>query len=43
MADNAQRDDNEVPSMLAVSNVDEQSTVALYADPVLHALIIIQS
>jgi hypothetical protein len=43
MSDQAERDENDVPSMLAVSNMDEESTVALYADPVLHALIITES
>ena len=39
---NAAKDKNDVPSVLAVSNVDEVTTVPLYADPVLHALIISQ-
>ena len=39
---NAERDENDVPSLLAVSNVDEETTVPIYADPVLHALIITQ-
>lgn len=38
--DTARRDANEVPSVLAVSNMDEISTVALYADPVSHALLV---
>lgn len=37
---NAQRDDNDVPSLLGVSNVDEETTVPIYADPVLHAIIV---
>jgi multisubunit Na+/H+ antiporter MnhC subunit len=36
----AKRDKNDVPSLIAVSNVDEQTTVPIYADPVLHALIV---
>lgn len=42
MADNtvAKRDANDVPSLLAVSNVDEVTTVPIYADPVTHALLV---
>ncbi len=36
----ARKDSNDVPSILAVSNVDEETTVPIYADPVLHALIV---
>lgn len=36
----AKRDKNDVPSVLGVSNVDEETTVPIYADPVLHALIV---
>lgn len=39
----AKKDDNDVPSLLAVSNVDEETTVPIYADPVLHALIITEA
>lgn len=39
----ARRDSNDVPSLLGVSNVDEQTTVPVYADPVTHALIIATS
>lgn len=38
--DNARRDENDVPSLLGVSNVDERTTVAIYADPITHALLI---
>ncbi len=36
----AKRDENDVPSLLGVSNVDEETTVPIYADPVTHALLI---
>lgn len=36
----AKRDKNDVPSVLGVSNVDEETTVPIYADPVTHALIV---
>jgi hypothetical protein len=36
----AKRDKNDIPSVLGVSNVDEQTTVPIYADPVLHALLV---
>jgi hypothetical protein len=35
----ARRDKNDVPSLLGVSNVDEETTVPIYADPILHAII----
>jgi hypothetical protein len=38
----AKRDDNDVPSLLAVSNVDEETTVPIYADPVTHAIIVVE-
>ena len=38
--DNAKPDDNDVPSLLGVSNVDEKTTVPIYADPVTHALLV---
>lgn len=40
MADTAQRDQNHVPSLLAVSNVDGVSTVTLFADPITHRLLV---
>lgn len=40
MADNAGRDQNDVPSLLGVSNVDGKSTVKIYADPVTHRLLV---
>lgn len=36
----ARRDDNDVPSLLGVSNVDEETAVPIYADPVTHALLV---
>jgi len=36
----AAKDANDVSSLIAVSNVDEKSTVRIYADPVTHALLI---
>lgn len=41
MAKDASRDENDVPSLLGVSNVDEETTVPIYADPVTHALLIV--
>ena len=35
----ARRDQNDIPSLLGVSNVDEETTVPIYADPILHAII----
>lgn len=40
MADNASRDENKVPTMLAVSESDNSSPVTLQANPTTHALII---
>lgn len=37
---NAQRDQNSVPTLLAVSNVDGVTPVQLYADPVTHRLLV---
>jgi len=37
---NARRDENDVPTLLGVSNVDEETTVPIYADPVTHALLV---
>lgn len=37
---NAKRDDNRVPTLLAVSNVDGVTPVVLYADPVTHRLLV---
>jgi len=39
MSDIAQRDQNHVPSLMAVSSVDGASTVLLHADPVTHRLL----
>lgn len=40
MSDVAKRDQNDVPTLLAVSNVDGTSTVTAYADPVTHRLLV---
>lgn len=40
MADQASRDQNFVPSLLAVSSIDGLSTVKLYADPTSHRLLV---
>ncbi len=41
MADEtAQRDENNVPTLLGVSSVDGESTVPVYADPVTHRLLV---
>lgn len=37
---NAQRDQNNIPTLLCVSNVDGTSTVTVYADPVTHRLLV---
>jgi hypothetical protein len=37
--DNAKRDENHVPTLLAVSSTDGESTVTLYADPDTHRLL----
>jgi hypothetical protein len=37
---NAPRDENEVPALLGVSNVDQETTVPIYADPITHALLV---
>lgn len=37
---NAYRDSNNVPTLLAVSNVDGQTPVRLWADPVTHRLLV---
>lgn len=37
---NAKRDDNYIPTLLAVSNVDGTTPVPLYADPVTHRLLV---
>ena len=36
----AYRDENDVPTLIAVSNVDGQTPVRLYADPVTHRLLV---
>lgn len=40
MADNASRDENFVPTLLGVSNVDGRSPVTIYADPTTHRLLV---
>lgn len=40
MSDIAKRDDNQVPSVLAVSSTDGISPVTLWADPVSHRLLV---
>jgi len=40
MADNARFDNNHVPSLLALSSAGDGATVALYADPTSHRLLI---
>ena len=40
MSDNARREDNFVTTLLAVSSVDGQSTVDVWADPVTHRLLV---
>lgn len=40
MAENAERDQNSIPTLLGVSNVDGQSPVRIYADPVTHRLLV---
>lgn len=40
MANNAERDQNSVPTLLGVSNSDGVSTVTIYADPTTHRLLI---
>lgn len=37
---NAYRDQNSVPTLIAVSNVDGQTPVRLFADPVTHRLLV---
>ena len=37
---NAYRDENSVPTLIAVSNVDGQTPVRIYADPVTHRLLV---
>lgn len=37
---NAYRDENDVPTLIAVSNVDGQTVVRLWADPVTHRLLV---
>lgn len=37
---NAKRDDNYIPTLLAVSNADGSTPVALYADPTTHRLLV---
>ncbi len=37
---NAYRDDNFVPTLIAVSNADNQTPVRLWADPVTHRLLV---
>lgn len=39
MADNAQKDENDVSTLLGVSNVDGKTPVTIYADPVTHRLL----
>ena len=39
-ATTARHDANDVPSLLGVSNVDEETPVPIYADPVTHALLV---
>lgn len=40
MADIASRDQNNIPSLLAVSSVDGTSTVKVYANPTTHRLLV---
>ncbi len=40
---NAYRDENDVPTLIASSNVDGQTPVRVYADPVTHRLLVDQS
>lgn len=40
MGDNAKRDENFIPTLLGVSNVDGTTPVVLYADPVTHRLLV---
>lgn len=39
-APNASKDENDVSSLIAVSNVDGSSPVKVYADPVTHRLLV---
>lgn len=43
MSDTAKRDQNNVPTLLAVSSVDGTSTVTAYADPTTHRLLVSSS
>lgn len=43
MADNASRDQNFVPSLLAVSSSDGTTTIKVYADPSTHRLLVTNS
>lgn len=38
--ENAKRDDNDVPSLLGTSNVTQDTTVTIYANPITHALVV---
>ncbi len=40
MPENAYRDENSVPTLIASSNVDGKTPVRLYADPVTHRLLV---
>src|SRR3990167_11417272 len=37
---NAKRDDNSIPTLIAVSNADGTTPVTLYADPTTHRLLV---
>lgn len=40
MGENAKRDENRIPTLIAVSNVDGSTPVRLWADPVTHRLLV---
>ena len=40
MSDQAPKDGNSVPALLGTSNVDQESTVKIYADPATHAILV---